>query len=91
MFNKLISSKTAKEIWDALKVRCQGTKAIKKNKKTILTQQYEHSNLKPDRSLTYLYDRFLKLLIDLSLFDKDYDLEDSNLKFLLALLEKWDL
>ena len=28
---------------------------------------------------------------DLSLVDKEYDLEDSNLKFLLALPESWDL
>ena len=37
------------------------------------------------------YDRFVKLLNDLSLVDKEYDLEDTNLKFLLALPEKWDL
>ena len=37
------------------------------------------------------YERFLKLLNDLSLVDKEYDLEASNLKFLLALPEKWDL
>jgi len=41
--------------------------------------------------LTGLYDRFVKLLNDLSLVDKEYDLEDSNLKFLLALPESWDL
>ncbi|KAL8103854.1 hypothetical protein AgCh_028153 [Apium graveolens] len=35
--------------------------------------------------------RFAKLLNDLSLVDKEYDLEDSNLKFLLALPENWDL
>ena len=34
------------------------------------------------------YERFLKLLNDLSLVDKEYDLEASNLKFLLALPEK---
>ncbi|KAL8115209.1 hypothetical protein AgCh_021874 [Apium graveolens] len=34
--------------------------------------------------------KFQKLLNDLSLIDKEYDLEDSNLKFLLALPEKWD-
>ncbi|KAL8119521.1 hypothetical protein AgCh_016875 [Apium graveolens] len=35
--------------------------------------------------------RFVKLLNDLSLINKEYDLEDSNLKFLLALPECWDL
>ena len=91
MSNRVIGCKTAKEIWDALEVRCQGTKAIKKNRKTILTQEYEHFDAKSDESLTDTYDRFVKLLNDLSLVDKEYDLEDSNLKFLLALPEKWDL
>ncbi|KAL8135039.1 hypothetical protein AgCh_009891 [Apium graveolens] len=69
----------------------KGTDVIKKNRMTILTQDYEHFNLKGDESLTDLYDRFVKLLNDLSLVDKEYDLEDSNLKFLLALPESWDL
>ncbi|KAL8102541.1 hypothetical protein AgCh_027157 [Apium graveolens] len=91
MSNRVIGCKTAKEIWDALETRCQGTDAIKKNRKTILTQEYEHFDSKSDVSLTDLYDRFAKLLNALSLVDKEYDLEDSNLKFLLALLENWDL
>ncbi|KAL8092285.1 hypothetical protein AgCh_034541 [Apium graveolens] len=68
-----------------------GTNAIKKNRRTILTQEYEHFDSKADESLTDLYDKFIKLLNDLSLVDKEYDLEDSNLKFLLALPESWDL
>ena len=91
MSNRMIGCKTAKQIWDALETRCQGTQAIKKNRKTILTQEYEHFDSKSGESLTDLYDRFVKLLNDLSLVDKEYDLEDSNLKFLLALPEKWDL
>ena len=91
MANRVIGCKTAKEIWDALEVKCQGTKAIKKNRKTILTQEYEHFDSKSDESLTDVYDRFVKLLNDLSLVDKEYAVEDSNLKFLLALPEKWDL
>ncbi|KAL8093077.1 hypothetical protein AgCh_035094 [Apium graveolens] len=82
MSNRVINCKTAKEIWDALETRCQGTDTIKKNKKTILTQEYEHFDSKANESLTDLYDRFVKLLNDLSLVDKEYDLEDSNLKFL---------
>ncbi|KAL8093864.1 hypothetical protein AgCh_035664 [Apium graveolens] len=87
MSNRIINCKTSKEIWDALETRCQGTDAIKKNRRTILTQEYEHFDSKPDESLTGLYDRFVKLLNDLSLVDKEYDLEDTNLKFLLALPE----
>ncbi|KAL8097413.1 hypothetical protein AgCh_030516 [Apium graveolens] len=89
--NRVINCKTAKEIWDALETRCQGTDTIKKNRKTILTQEYEHFDSKTNESLNDLYDRFVKLLNDLSLVDKEYYLEDSNLKFLLALPEYWDL
>ncbi|KAL8104592.1 hypothetical protein AgCh_028710 [Apium graveolens] len=70
MSNRVIGYKTAKEIWDTLEVKCQGTTAIKKNRRTILTQKFQ------------------KLMNDLSLFDKEYDLEDFNLKFLLGLPEK---
>ncbi|KAL8105243.1 hypothetical protein AgCh_029148 [Apium graveolens] len=69
----------------------RGTDAIKKNRRTILTQEYEHFDSKADESLTDLYDRFIKLLNDLSLVDREYNLEDSNLKFLLALPKNWDL
>ncbi|KAL8111815.1 hypothetical protein AgCh_019494 [Apium graveolens] len=91
MSNRVINCKTAKEIWDALEIRCQGTDTIKKNRKTILTQEYEHFDSKTNESLNDLYDRFVKLLNDLSLVDKEYYLEDSNLKFLSALPECWDL
>ncbi|KAK1351389.1 hypothetical protein POM88_054394 [Heracleum sosnowskyi] len=91
MSNRVIGCKTAKEIWDALEVRCQGTGAIKKNRKTILTQEYEHFDSRTNETLTETYDRFCKLLNDLSLVDKEYELEESNLKFLLSLPEKWDL
>ncbi|KAL8104298.1 hypothetical protein AgCh_028500 [Apium graveolens] len=91
MSNRVINCKTAKEICDALETRCQGTDTIKKNRKTILTQEYEHFDSKTNESLNDLYDRFVELLNDLSLVDKEYDLEDSNLKFLLALPECWDL
>ena len=46
MSNRVIGCKTAKEIWDALETRCQGTDAIKKNMRTILTQEYEHFDQK---------------------------------------------
>jgi hypothetical protein len=91
MSNRVIGCKTAKEIWDALETRCQGTPAIKKNRKTILTQEYEHFDSRPNETLTETYDRFCKLINDLSLVDKEYELEESNLKFLLSLPERWDL
>ena len=88
--NRVITCKTAKEIWDALEVQCQGTKAIKKNIRDLLIQEYEQFEAKTDESLTEVYDRFLSLLNELSLVGKIYDFEDSNIKFLRALPEDWD-
>ncbi|XP_063948076.1 uncharacterized protein LOC135152172 [Daucus carota subsp. sativus] len=42
-------------------------------------------------SLSDQYDKLVKLLNGLSMVDKEYDPEDSNLKFILALLGKWDV
>ncbi|KAL8119203.1 hypothetical protein AgCh_016644 [Apium graveolens] len=90
MSNRVIGCKTAKEIWDALEVKCQGTTTIKKKRRIVLTQEYKHFDSRDNESLTEIYDRFQKFLNDLSLVNKEYDLEDSNLKFLLAFPEKWD-
>ena len=76
MSNRVIAYKTAKEIWDALETQCQGTMAIKKNRRAVLIQEYEHFKAKPDESLTDIYDRFLTLLNNLSLVGKVYDRED---------------
>ncbi|KAL8119170.1 hypothetical protein AgCh_016619 [Apium graveolens] len=90
MSNRVIGCKITKEIWDALEVKCQDITAIKKNRRTVLTQEYEHFDSRDNESLTEIYDRFQKLLNDLSLVNKEYDLEDSNLKLLRALPDKWD-
>lgn len=91
MSNIVIACKTAKEIWDALEVQCQGTKAIKKNMRSVLIQEYEYFEAKSYESLTELYDKFLALLNELTLVGKVYDNEDSNTKFLRPLLKEWDL
>ncbi|XP_074376717.1 uncharacterized protein LOC141718236 [Apium graveolens] len=73
MSNRVIGCETAKEIWDDLEVKCQGNTAIKKNMRTILTQEYEHFESRYNESLIEIYERFQKLLNDLSLVNKEYD------------------
>ncbi|XP_074351397.1 uncharacterized protein LOC141690502 [Apium graveolens] len=90
MSNKVISYKTTKEILDALETQCQGTMAIKKNRRAILMQEYDQLDVKTDDLISDIYNRFLILLNDLSLARKEYEREDSNIKFLIALPEDWD-
>ncbi|KAK1360845.1 hypothetical protein POM88_045319 [Heracleum sosnowskyi] len=87
--NRVIACKTAKEIWDALEVQCQGTEEIKKNRRGILIQEYEQFEAKHGEDITEIYDRFLTLLNELSLVGKVYDVEDSNVKFLRSLPMEW--
>ncbi|KAL8154928.1 hypothetical protein AgCh_000332 [Apium graveolens] len=88
--NSVIGCKITKEICDALEVKCQCPSDIKKNRMTVLTPEYELFDSKDNEFSIEIYDRFQKLLYDLSLVNNEYDLEDSNLKFLLAFPEKWD-
>ncbi|XP_074342657.1 uncharacterized protein LOC141680289 [Apium graveolens] len=85
MFNRVIACKTVKEIWDALETQCQGTMAIKKNRRAVLMQEYDQFDVKANELITDINDRFMTLLNDLSLVGKGYDREDSNTKFLRAL------
>ncbi|KAL8126077.1 hypothetical protein AgCh_013384 [Apium graveolens] len=87
---RVIAYKTVEEIWDALETQCQGTMAIKKNRRVVQIQEYKHFDAKPDENFTDIYDRFLTLLNNLSLMGKVYDREDSNTKFLRALNEEWE-
>ncbi|XP_074343240.1 uncharacterized protein LOC141682407 [Apium graveolens] len=56
MSNRVIACKTANQILDALDTQCQGTLAIKKNKRYVLIQEYEQFEAKFDESLTNTYD-----------------------------------
>lgn len=85
MSNWIIGCKTTKEICDAEKVQCQRTQDIKKNKKSILIQEYEYFDYKPGKSFTDIYDRFLALLNELAL------VEYFNTKFMRAFSEEWDM
>ncbi|KAK1378640.1 hypothetical protein POM88_025384 [Heracleum sosnowskyi] len=88
MSNRVIGCKTAKEIWDALEVRCKGTSAIKKNRKTILTHEYEHFDSRPGESLTETYDRWdLKA----TTIRDNYELADTDLDEIYGLLKTHEL
>ena len=85
MSNRVIACKTSKEIWDTFEVQCQGTKAMKKNRRAHLIQEYERYETHVDKDLIESYDMFLTLLNNLSLAGKEYKTGDSNTKFLKPL------
>ncbi|XP_074355961.1 uncharacterized protein LOC141695627 [Apium graveolens] len=86
----VIPCKTANYIWDALETQCHGTLTISKNRRVVLVQKYEQFDAKPDKTIIHIYDRFMTLLNDMSLVRNEYDMEDSNTKFLRDLPKEWD-
>ncbi|KAL8147581.1 hypothetical protein AgCh_005049 [Apium graveolens] len=69
----------------------QPAKMILKEKSEYTTEDI--SSIAKDARVMHMLHSVIDnvILNDLSLVDKEYDLEDSNLKFLLALPENWDL
>ena len=51
-FNRISTYKTAKEIWDKLKITHEGTSQAKESKITLLSNQYEMFKMQPNENIT---------------------------------------
>ncbi|KAL8090278.1 hypothetical protein AgCh_039664 [Apium graveolens] len=89
MFDNVINSLSAKEIWDTVQLICEGTKQVRENKMQLIIQQYEYFHSEEGESLNDTFNRFQKLLNGLKLYGRVYQVKDSNLKFLRSLPKKW--
>ncbi|KAL8125852.1 hypothetical protein AgCh_013232 [Apium graveolens] len=89
MFDNVINSQTAKEVWDTVQIICEGTEQVRENKMQLLIQQYEYFHFKEGESLNDTFKRFQKLLNGLKLYGRVYQVKDSNLKFLRSLPKEW--
>ncbi|KAL8095602.1 hypothetical protein AgCh_036862 [Apium graveolens] len=85
MYNNIVNCDTAKQIWEKIEILCEGTEEVRSNQRRILISQYEGFMAKPKEGITDVFERFNKLINDLQLHDKFYDVEEVNLKFLLTL------
>ncbi|KAL8110822.1 hypothetical protein AgCh_026529 [Apium graveolens] len=85
MYNNIVNCDTAKQIWEKIEILCEGTEEVRSNQRRILISQYEGFMAKPKESITDVFERFNKLINDLQLHDKFYDVEEVNLKFLFTL------
>ena len=55
-FNRISMCKTAKEIWDKLKVTHEGTSQVKESKIALLSNQYEMFKMQANESITSWFD-----------------------------------
>ena len=89
MFYNVINCTTSKQVWDTVRVLCEGTEQVRENKMQLFVQQYEHFHFKSGESLNDTFSRFQKLLNALKLYGRVYPVKDTNLKFLRSLPMEW--
>ncbi|KAL8093557.1 hypothetical protein AgCh_035440 [Apium graveolens] len=85
MYNNIVNCDTTKKTWEKIEILCEGTEEVRSNQRRILNSQYEGFMAKPKEGIIEVFERFNKLINDLQLHDKYYEVEEVNLKFLLAL------
>ena len=86
-FNRISTCKTAKEIWDKLKVTHKGTSQVKELKITLLSNQYEMFKMQANESITSLFDQYTTIINQLNQFGRVIP-EDEMVKRLLRSLPK---
>nr|GEV12458.1 hypothetical protein [Tanacetum cinerariifolium] len=79
----------AREIWLAVKARFGGNEESKKMRKTMLKQEFSEFSVSKDEGLHKGYDRFQKILSQLTQMQAKPDNDDVNIKFLRALPPSW--
>ena len=72
-------------MWDTIELLMEGTAEVKENRLDILTSQYEAFKSFPGEIVSQLFERFTRLLNELSTQGKSYPLRESNRKFMLTL------
>ena len=86
-FNRISTCKTAKEIWDKLKVTHEGTSQVKESKIALLSNQYEMFKMQSNESITSWFDRYTTIVNQLNQLGRVIP-EDEMVKRLLRSLPK---
>ena len=88
-FNRILTCKTAKEIWDKLKVTYEGTSQVKESKIALLSNQYEMFKIQPNGIITSWFDRYTTIVNQLNQLGRVIP-EDKMVKRLVkSLLKTW--
>ena len=86
-FNRIFTCKSAKEIWDKLKVIHVGTSQVKESNIALLLNQYEMFKMQANVSVTSWFDRYTTILNQLNKLRRVIP-EDEMVKRLLRSLPK---
>ena len=88
-FPRISNYKTAKEMWDVLKVTHEGTDEVKRSKINALTREFEMFQMNPGENIQDMQKRSTYLINQLHALGKDYSNEDLINKVLRCLSRDW--
>ncbi|OMO50151.1 hypothetical protein CCACVL1_30598 [Corchorus capsularis] len=89
-FNRVSTCTTAKEIWEKLRVRHEGTSQVKQSKINMLQYEYETFKMVLEETMTSLIDRFSSITNRLSHLGKNIPEGERVKKLLRALPKSWN-
>ncbi|XP_057745416.1 uncharacterized protein LOC130963302 [Arachis stenosperma] len=88
-FRKVSRCKTAKEIWDKLRLTHEGTKQVRETRIDMLMKEYEIFSMKEDESIDQIFERFSIIINNLDAMGRSYSEETLVRKILRSLTKKW--
>ncbi|CAL1383103.1 unnamed protein product [Linum trigynum] len=88
-YHRVTGCKSAKEIWDKLRIAHEGTSHVKISKINSLKQEFESFVMKPDETIKEMNDRFMNIVNSLRNMEVDYPSDDLVRKILWALPKRW--
>ncbi|KAK1365770.1 hypothetical protein POM88_041331 [Heracleum sosnowskyi] len=85
MSYQLMNCVSGKQMWDTINLIMEGTEDVQENRLDILTSQYESFRSLPGESITQGFEKYTKLLNELTMKGKTYPLRETNRKFMMTL------
>ena len=89
-FNRGSICNSAYEIWKTLQVTHEGTNKVKQTKISMLSNQFQLFQMKPNESISDMYSRFQDIVHALISLGKKITEEDQVRKILNSLPSEWD-
>ena len=88
-FNRIFTCKTAKEIWDKLKVTHEGTSQVKESKIVLLSNQCEMFKMQANESITSWFDRYTTIVNQLNQVGRVIPKDEMVKRLLKSLPKSW--
>ena len=90
-YNRIEHLRSAKEIWECLKTKHEGTSQVKNKKLQMLGREYELFEMKPYEKISDMYSSLITLINSMRKLGKKFSNEDINNKILMSLPQKvWE-